>query len=780
MKQVTFTFCLVMLTALLQAQPFDFETETSGSVGAFTNGWTGSPTTDFRWQADAGGTGSPSTGPAVDHTLGTASGIYLYTEASSPAGTGDVATLTSPALDLTGLSIPGLSFWYHKYGGDMGDLYIEIDDNGTWVVLDSIIGQTQGAETDPWLNYQVNLSGYGSSVTVRFRAVCGPGFTGDMAIDDVDLIDLPAFDASLLSTSVSKSYIQYPVNQVPTDLLLGGTVRNVGGDTLTDVELYVQAGNFLDTVLLGDLLPGAIASGQFSTPFIPPLGTTIPTFSTYSDEADADSTDNVRVGNPIVVNDSVYARDDSSFTGSLGIGAGTAGVLGQNFELVQADTLTSISFFLTAPPQGQQIWVEIYDFNGTPQNVVATSDTLVIPADTGAWYTLRVCPTRLEAGTYFLGVNEVDENITLATNTSNFEPNAGWVIFGTNPWQPSEFYGFTVNYLLRANFGPSIALEIGMDTTVCALDSVPLTVPSNFSNPLWYGSFAADTLSIAAPNFAWVVATGLDGCSYADSITIEVLPSLSAGVDSSLEVCENADTVTLFPLLAGEPAAGGTWIDADTSGALVGGNAILPGLAGIGQYTFTYQVTDTCGYDSMATVTVSILAGPRAGDDTTATLCADAEPVDLSTFLTSSAILGGTWADLDNSGALSGSTFDPVAAGEGTFTLSYVSSSSFCGEDTSTLSLVVETCVGIREAANTWFKLYPNPNQGTFYLSFATQSSSPREVRLVDQMGREVYRALVSGAAHEHQVRTESLPQGVYLLQVRTGERLGQHQVVIR
>ena len=40
---------------------------------------------------------------------------------------------------------------------------------------------------------------------------------------------------------------------------------------------------------------------------------------------------------------------------------------------------------------------------------------------------------------YFFGANEDDANNTLGTTFFNLQPNYGWVIFRTNPRQPSEF-----------------------------------------------------------------------------------------------------------------------------------------------------------------------------------------------------------------------------------------------------------------------------------------------------------------------------------------------------
>lgn len=183
----------------------DFEnhsTTTNSNISYL--GWSSNPsgtTSSFRWNIDgSGSTPSSSTGP----TNGANSGSnYAYVEASS-GGTGAIAELTSPSIDVSTLTNPQLSFYYHMFGSATGDLNVDIFDGTTWNNgVFTLSGQQQTSGTDPWIQAVVSLSAYaGGSIQVRFSATRGNSFAGDISLDDVSLEEAPSCPLpSLANTS---------------------------------------------------------------------------------------------------------------------------------------------------------------------------------------------------------------------------------------------------------------------------------------------------------------------------------------------------------------------------------------------------------------------------------------------------------------------------------------------------------------------------------------------------------------------------------------------------
>ncbi len=227
-----------------QAQvPEDFETFPTGTGSA--NGWTIDPTTGFRWEAeDATGANENSldTGPFFDHTVeGAAGGFYMYTEASSGEA-GDEANFISPAIDLSTHTCPKLSFWYHMFGADMGELHIDANDGTGWVldVMPPLLGQQHAAGGDAWLEATGSLAAYvgATAVQIRFRAIRGTSFESDMSIDDVDIIDDTSDDIALTAASTSSSFCDHGDAETITVTVANNSCVDVPANSV-DVSLDV-------------------------------------------------------------------------------------------------------------------------------------------------------------------------------------------------------------------------------------------------------------------------------------------------------------------------------------------------------------------------------------------------------------------------------------------------------------------------------------------------------------------------------------------------------------
>eukprot|EP00794_Sanderia_malayensis_P017044 gene17044-18759_t len=179
----------------------------------------------FKWTRGSGLTTSTGTGPSTDHTTNSASGFYMYTEASSPRVRGDKARLISPTSSATTGSC--LEFWYNMHGTAIGTMNVYVQTGNTlpsrpiwvesgnqgnrWRIARKTIVSTQAFEVcslfSAWFKFpecmqrflklvkcfrvSLRIDVYGGGFPIVFEGIIGSGYQGDIAIDDVKLTGSP-------------------------------------------------------------------------------------------------------------------------------------------------------------------------------------------------------------------------------------------------------------------------------------------------------------------------------------------------------------------------------------------------------------------------------------------------------------------------------------------------------------------------------------------------------------------------------------------------------------
>lgn len=194
-----------LYTSVQAPWTYDVETQPVNSSMQLSDCWFASPTPGFvySWWVNGGPTGSANTGPNAANS----GSRFFYTEASYGSAN-NIADLTTPQVNVSSLTLPILEFYYHFYGADINKMYISASSDGvTWNVLDSIVGQQHASGTAGWTKKTVPLTGFNTTVQVRFSALRGASFAGDLSLDDISIINAPACVApvGLTVTNVGSS-----------------------------------------------------------------------------------------------------------------------------------------------------------------------------------------------------------------------------------------------------------------------------------------------------------------------------------------------------------------------------------------------------------------------------------------------------------------------------------------------------------------------------------------------------------------------------------------------
>ena len=189
----------------------------------------------------------------------------------------------------------------------------------------------------------------------------------------------------------------------------------------------------------------------------------------------------------------------------------------------------------------------------------------------------------------------------------------------------------------------------------------------------------AQTFTYTAPGIYTVTLTVVSstGCTstvFSQTITIAATPTVT--FDALTGVC---NTNPAFALTGGSPVAVSGVATGVYSGLGVSGGNFNPSVAGVGTHTITYTYTTQAGCTASATQTIVVSQSVVLSITPIETLCADHDPV-----LLVPNIAGGVFTG----SGIFGSTFSPLVAGVGTFTIGYSIPSNVCSVS-ATLPIVV-------------------------------------------------------------------------------------------
>ncbi|MDR9375054.1 MAG: T9SS type A sorting domain-containing protein, partial [Schleiferiaceae bacterium] len=293
------------------------------------------------------------------------------------------------------------------------------------------------------------------------------------------------------------------------------------------------------------------------------------------------------------------------------------------------------------------------------------------------------------------------------------------------------------------------------------------------------GSFSSEIEFFVINPAGDTVASHLASSTISDGDTLAsftTAPAANAGMSGSDTVCTSAGTVDLTSYL-GTYDQGGTWTDLSGSGALT--DSLFDASAvGSGTYNFTYLVSSNsgCSVDSSG-VTITVQSPSNAGAMAADTLCDTAMVVDLNNYLDTTADAGGSWVDVNGTGALSGSDFDPsMVTPNATYDFRYVVSAP-CGADSTTVSLYVDFCSSsIEEYLNGQVNLFPNPAQDVVNIE-TTGTLTNMAVTVYDAQGKALIRASVPTNGTK-QLEVSALPAGMYTVSIQSDQGMAVKRFV--
>ncbi|HBH05143.1 MAG TPA: hypothetical protein DDX92_00890 [Flavobacteriales bacterium] len=318
-------------------------------------------------------------------------------------------------------------------------------------------------------------------------------------------------------------YYYTPLSQI-SPITLSSDVTNIGAPIGFPVKSYasIPLVGYADSVSLS--IP--IASGSVQSVSFPNLTpTTTGHYEIFYDvpvAGDMDLTNNSDTSD-LFITDSVMAYTDSlQVTGSLGIGAGSSGVLGMIYEIHSDDTLTSVRFYNVSPDTLAEVSFVIYQANssGPVNTILWESDTFTTSSPFDRFYERELFFPVVAGEYYFIGVRELNSgSASIGTDPERYQPNSAYTNF-FGGWTELGTISFPFALNIDAIFGVprlqscSASFTFVIDSMM--LRSIQFTDQSAYSGP-------------GVLSYQWDFGDG--------NISILQNPSHLYGADSTYSVC---------------------------------------------------------------------------------------------------------------------------------------------------------------------------------------------------------------------------------------------------
>ena len=461
-------------------------TEDFENAGAVPTCWTLGGDEDWLFnttgpnQVGNGGTLSGST---------TSGGYYAVVDDSTPDATN--ALLTSPFIDVSGLTTPALTFYEisDNSGNASATLTVSVWDGAAW----NVVGTYNTNTVAGWEQKTINLSGltFTGDAQVQFSIADSGSFYDDIAIDDVSLGELPSCPApsALGATNITGASADLGWTETGSaalwdielvDITAGGVATgtatatgvsnpyNQGGLTANNTyEFYVRADCAGDT---------SMWVGPFA-------------FTTECAVIIPDYTADMSVNVPDACWDEAGSGDSTS--GPMDLGAsdwrdGTSYALGSSnainlYSNVDSEWLLSPSFDLsTGGPYQLEVNVAVTNWNqGTVDDTMGSDDEVQLLMSTDGGTTWANVATWNAANEPPVGGIEYVEDLTAITGNVSF---AIWATDGTV--DDGEDYDFHVGKF-RVRSIPSCADPATVMNTVLTDSASDFTWAIGGTETVW-------------------------------------------------------------------------------------------------------------------------------------------------------------------------------------------------------------------------------------------------------------------------------------------------------
>ena len=250
------------------------------------------------------------------------------------------------------------------------------------------------------------------------------------------------------------------------------------------------------------------------------------------------------------------------------------------------------------------------------------------------------------------------------------------------------------------------------------------------------------------------------------------------GPQEPLAACAG-DTIDLWSQLSNQLTNAGDWEYPSNSAVIVDDTTANTGAFSLVGNEVYYIVTNTCDADT-ATVVINAATQTNTGTAVSNFQACSNGDVYLFEGLTGAIDAGGSWTDNTNTGLLNGNKFVANGLPDGPYQFTYTVDNGVCPAASTQVTVNLVDCTNISEEEATTFGVYPNPNNGTFFITNGKNESNIA-LEVIDVQGKVIYsNTYVMASGSQQEVSLGNVEAGVYLIRVITNNQVFNTNVIVK
>jgi hypothetical protein len=287
--------------------------------------------------------------------------------------------------------------------------------------------------------------------------------------------------------------------------------------------------------------------------------------------------------------------------------------------------------------------------------------------------------------------------------------------------------------------------------------------PSGGVSPYTYswvsGNYTTQSVTGLSPNTYTCYITDASGCNSTTATVIITEPTqiMISTVDDT--ICAGGCATITGVVTGGNPNYTYSWSNGSTT------STASPCPTTLTSYSLTVTDANGCTQTGSATVYVNALPVVTYVQNPS-TFCINYPVQTLTAGSPSNGAYSGT--------TVVGNTFDPAAAGAGTYNIIYTFTDGDGCTNSDTSIVTVDLCTGVNSYVTSGIKMYPNPSKGLLYVELQSETM----ITITNVLGETVYSKLHQ--ANNSFFDLSYLPNGVYTVMFNYNNQITPFKITIQ